>query len=403
MTSGKRAWIVVLSGLGINLILGFFYAWGVISSSLVDHFNWSATQAQIPYMVASVLFALSMIPGGRIQDRKGPRLPLWLSGILAGTGFFFASRFLSVPGLTVFFGIFFGLAMGFGYAAPTPAAVKWFHPQHRGFISGIVVSGYGLAPIYIAPLSHFLLSTYGLARTFLVFSFVLAGALLAFSFFITTPPPSFSPLVLSFGKRTVSFSGRDYTATEMVRTRTFRLLWMLFFLGTFSGLLVIGQMSKIAQEVAGLEQGFLPVMLYAAANFAGRLSWGFLSDRLGRRKSLWLAFAIQALVFFVFERMTHPALLLLAKSCVGFTFGGMLALFPAICADYFGLKNLGFNYGILFTAWGVGGVIGPFLGGLIRDFTGAHGLSFVISGWASVLGIGLSFLLEKKELRQTPQ
>ena len=397
MTENRKAWTVVLAGLGVNLTLGFLYSWGVIASTLVDRLGWSAIETQIPYMVASILFALSMIPGGRIQDRKGPRLPLWLSGILAGSGFFLASRSLHVLGLTIFFGIFFGLAMGFGYAAPTPAAVKWFHPQHRGFVSGIVVSGYGLAPIYIAPLSHFLLNRYDLSGTFLIFSLLFTGALLLLSFFITNPPPHATPVVLPFGKRLIAPSGRDYTVTEMVRSRHFRLLWLVFFLGTFSGLLVIGQMSKIAQEIAGLEQGFLSVMLYAVANFSGRLSWGFVSDRLGRRKSLWLAFAIQAVIFFLFEQMTHPVLLLIAKSGVGFTFGGMLALFPAICADYFGLKNLGLNYGILFTAWGVGGVIGPLFGGLIRDLTGAHTLSFFLSGCASILGIILVTLLKPTE------
>ncbi|MEN3185024.1 MAG: OFA family MFS transporter [Atribacterota bacterium] len=397
MNNIRKAWTVVIAGFGVNLTLGFLYSWGVIASTLSDQLGWSAFQTQIPYMVASILFALSMIPGGRIQDRKGPRIPLWLASALAGTGFFLASRFLSVTGLTLFFGIFFGLAMGFGYAAPTPAAVKWFHLQNRGLISGIVVSGYGLAPIYIAPLSHFLLSRYGIEGTFIIFSLLLTTILFVLSLLLTNPPPSFSPVLLSFGRKIILPTTRDYSVTEMMRTKTFLKLWVLFFLGTFSGLLVIGQMSKIAQEVAGIEQGFLSVMFYALANFLGRLSWGSLSDRIGRIKSLLITFAIQAGIFFVFEKMTNPTLLLFAKSCVGFTFGGMLALFPALCADFFGLKNLGLNYGILFTAWGVGGVIGPFIGGFSRDLTGSHTLSFLISGCASVLGIIVSIFLQRSQ------
>lgn len=353
MTLSLRAWAVVFAGLGVNLTLGFLYAWGIIASALVKNFGWSATQTQIPYMLASILFALSMIPAGRLQDKKGPRMALWLSALLAGVSFLGASFYLTALGLAFFFGILFGLAMGFGYAAPTPAAVKWFHPQHRGFISGIVVSSYGIAPVYIAPLAETIIRRYGIPHAFLIFGCLFAGAVFALSFLITNPPPSWTPLTLSFGKRhVVPRTSKDFTPKEMVKTRAFVLLWVLFLLGTLAGLLVIGQMPRIAEEIAGLEYGFVPVALYAVANFLGRLSFGPLSDRWGRGKTLSFVFFIQTVTFFAFENLINPALLLIGKSLVGFTFGGMLAMFPAACADYFGLRNLGANYGILFTAWG---------------------------------------------------
>lgn len=399
MTLRNNPWTVVFAGLGVNLTLGFLYAWGVIAAALVKNLGWSATETQIPYMLASLVFALSMVPAGQLQDRKGPRLALWLSALLAGIGFLGASISLTVFGLAVSFGILFGLAMGFGYAAPTPAAIKWFHPQNRGFVSGIVVSGYGIAPVYIAPLSHVIIERYGLAHAFLVFGGLFAGVIFILSLLITNPPTPWTPLVLPFGKRgAIPTTSRDFAPKEMVKTRTFALLWILFLLGTFAGLLVIGQMSRIAEEIAGLEHGFIPVALYAVANFLGRMSWGSFSDRLGRRKALSLAFLLQTVVFFAFERLTQPVLLLLGKSLVGFTFGGMLAMFPAACADYFGLKNLGVNYGILFTAWGVGGTVGPLLGGLSRDLTGGHTVSFFVSGCASLFGVFLSLFLRKYSL-----
>jgi OFA family oxalate/formate antiporter-like MFS transporter len=399
----QSAWTVVFAGLGVNLTLGFLYAWGVIAATLAKDFGWSATQTQIPYILASLIFALSMVPAGRLQDRKGPRTALWLSALLAGVGFLGASVTLTVSGLALFFGAFFGLAMGFGYAAPTPAAIKWFHSQHRGFISGIVVSGYGIAPVYIAPLAHAIIARYGLSRAFLIFGCLFAGVIFTLSFLIANPPASWTPVVLPFGKKHVALkAAKDFTPKEMVRTRAFALLWVLFLLGTFAGLLVIGQMPRIAEEIAGLEYGFVPVALYAVANFLGRMSWGTVSDRLGRGKALSLAFLIQTVIFFVFEQLTNPVLLLVGKSLVGFTFGGMLAVFPAVCADFFGLKNLGVNYGILFTAWGVGGIIGPLLGGLSRDITGGHTVSFLVSGCASLLGVFLSLLLLKRGKDDVP-
>jgi MFS family permease len=395
----RCAWVVVFAGLGVNLTLGFLYAWGIIAAALVKNLGWNAIQTQIPYMLASLLFALSMVPAGRLQDRKGPRTALWLSALLAGVGFLGASLSLTVSGLALFFGVLFGLAMGFGYAAPTPAAVKWFHPQHRGFISGIVVSGYGIAPVYIAPLAQAIIERYGLSHAFLIFGCLFAGVVFALSFLITDPPTSWTPLTLSFGKKHVTpRTSKDFTPKEMVKTKAFVLLWVLFLLGTFAGLLVIGQMPRIAEEIAGFEYGFVPVALYAVANFLGRLCFGPLSDRWGRSKALSLAFFIQTVTFFAFEKLTNPTLLLVGKSLVGFTFGGMLAMFPAACADYFGLKNLGANYGILFTAWGVGGIVGPLLGGLSRDLTGGHTVSFLVSGCASLLGIIASFLLRREKV-----
>lgn len=132
MENNRKAWLVVFSGLGVNLTLGVLYSWGIISAALIDDFNWTATQTQIPYMLASAVFALTMIPGGKLQDRFGPKPVLFVSSLLAGMGFIFSGMNLTVAGLTFFFGFVFGLAMGFGYSSPTPAAVKWFHPDHRG-------------------------------------------------------------------------------------------------------------------------------------------------------------------------------------------------------------------------------------------------------------------------------
>jgi MFS family permease len=197
----QRAWTVVFAGLGVNLTLGFLYAWGVIAATLAKDFGWSATQTQIPYILASLIFALSMVPAGWLQDRKGPRTALWLSALLAGVGFLGASVTLTVSGLALFFGAFFGLAMGFGYAAPTPAAIKWFHSQHRGFISGIVVSGYGIAPVYIAPLAHAIVARYGLSRAFLIFGCLFAGVIFTLSFLIANPPRILDPRGVAFWEK----------------------------------------------------------------------------------------------------------------------------------------------------------------------------------------------------------
>ncbi len=390
----KRGWIVTFAGLGVNLVLGILYAWGVISAALIDNLGWTATMTQIPYMLACVVFAMSMVPGGRLQDRIGPRIVIMASAILAGIGFTLAGLITTLPGLTVSFGLIFGLGMGMGYAAPTPAAVKWFSPVKRGLISGLVVSGFGLAPVYIAPLTTTLINRVGIHNTFFLMGAGFFVIIMALAQVIRNPPEGYAPredsgASLSAPQRRTPV---DMDWFQVLRTRQFYMLWTMFSLGTFAGLLLIGQLSKIGLEQAGITSGYILIAVYAIFNAAGRLLCGVISDRLGRMRTLMGMFAMQVAIYAVFVRLVTPGSLIFGVAVVGFTFGGMLALFPATCADYFGLKNFGVNYGMLITAWGAGGLIGPLLGGLVRDITGTYALSYTISAMVSVVGIILAVI-----------
>lgn len=394
----KRGWIVVMAGVGVNLMLGTLYAWGVISSALIDNLGWSATQSQIPYMVACAMFAFSMVPGGRLQDSIGPRSVIIFSAILAGiglvsSGFFILhqSTMVAVIALTISFGLIFGISMGMGYAAPTPAAVKWFSNSKRGVISGIVVSGFGLAPLYVAPLTTNLIANFGLANTFYFLGAGFSVCILALSKFITNPPEGYI-VKESLGENiqqsitTENKLKTDYNWKEVLRTKQFKLIWIIFCFGTFAGLLTIGQLSRIGLEQAGITNSFILIGGYAIFNAIGRIGCGVISDKLGRTKTLVLMFVMQVIVYFSFPVFNTPLLLIPGVAVIGFTFGGMLTLFPAITADFFGMKNLGINYGLVITAWGIGGVFGPLLGGIVRDVTGTYTVSYIVSGVLSILG-----------------
>ncbi|KAB3530773.1 OFA family MFS transporter [Alkaliphilus pronyensis] len=397
--SFNRGWIVTMAGLGVNLMLGVLYAWGVISAALIDQLGWKATTTQIPYMVACALFALSMVPGGRLQDKLGPRPVIMASAVLAGIGFIFSGLFLTITGLTVFYGIVFGAGMGIGYAAPTPAAVKWFSPKKRGVISGIVVSGFGLAPVYIAPLTTKLLSTFDLRTTF----FILGGGffvlIMLLAQLIKNPPKDYVPADLqdsnSLPKEKSSNDSKiDYSWREVIKTKQFYLLWTMFCFGTFAGLLIIGQLAKIGLEQANMKNSYMLIGIYALFNFSGRIGCGIISDKLGRMKTLFLMFLLQVIAYALFPSLNAPTTLMIGIAVVGFTFGGMLTIFPSVTADYYGLKNFGVNYGLVITAWGIGGVFGPLIGGIVRDETGAYALSYIISGVLSLCGAILTFYIK---------
>jgi OFA family oxalate/formate antiporter-like MFS transporter len=387
----NKGLIVILAGLGINLMLGTLYAWGVISKALITEYGWTATQTQIPYMVACAIFAFSMIPGGKLQDRLGPRPIIMTSAILAGIGFLVSGYFLTLSALVIGFGLIFGTAMGTGYAAPTPAAIKWFHASKRGIVSGVVVSGFGLAPVYVAPLTTFLLDNFGIGTTFYALGIGFFAGIMVLAQFVKNPPegyvptpPANTPSQDTTGNKPVA--AKEYSWQEMFKTKQFFMIWGMFCFGTFAGLLVIGQLSNIGLEQAGIQSAFTLTIIYAVFNAFGRVSWGVIMDRIGGRKSLITIFVIQVVVFFLKPFISTPLFLMISTAWIGFTFGGMLTVFPAMTGNFYGMKNFGMNYGMVITAWGIGGVLGPLLGGIVRDATGGYTISYIASALISVLG-----------------
>ncbi|MDF1541908.1 MAG: MFS transporter [Anaerosomatales bacterium] len=235
-SAATRGWIVTLAGLGINLALGVLYSWSVIAKTLTAEWGWSAGAASLPYAVAVGVFALTMVFAGRAQDCFGPRVVATLGGALTGLGLIVAG--LAGPGqlpLVVFgFGVLAGAGIGLGYAAATPAAVKWFPPERKGLITGLVVSGFGLASVYIAPVTSALLGGIGVNTTF----FALGGSFLVITIglaqLLTDPPEGFAPTApaqiaaVAGGADTPAAPvSHDYDWREMVRTRQFVLLWLM--------------------------------------------------------------------------------------------------------------------------------------------------------------------------------
>jgi OFA family oxalate/formate antiporter-like MFS transporter len=396
MQQTDRGKIVTAAGFGVNLCLGVLYAWGVISAALIDHLEWTVTQTQLPYMVACAFFAISMVPAGRLQDRLGPRLVIVAAALITGLGLFISGLTMTVMGKILGFGILFGIGMGLGYAAPTPAAVKWFGRHRRGLVSGLVVSGFGLAPLFMGPLTNWMISLFGIRGAFIGLGALFLTAILILSRFITNPPAGFVPQEKSawHAQRaaTLALAG-EWNWRQVLRTKQFYILWVAFCFGTFAGLLIIGQMSKLGLEKAGITTPFLLTGIYAIANTTGRVSLGLISDRLGRERTLFMLFVAQVFTYIAFPYLRQPVTLILGISVVGLTFGGMLTIFPAITADYYGLRGLGVNYGLVFTAWGIGGVLGPLMGGVVRDVTGTYVLSYVASAVLSAIGAWLALQL----------
>lgn len=401
----RQGWTVVLAATGVNLALGILYAWSVLKGGIPDSWGWTNAQKALPYSVACMTFALAMIPAGRLQDKIGPRWVATLGGLLTGAGCILAGLGgSSLSSFVIGFGILAGVGIGFGYASATPPAVKWFPPQKTGLIAGIVVAGFGLASVYIAPLATKLLGVFakadasgvvekGVSQTMVVFGLGFLVVVCLLAQFIRNPPPKGTPSG-GAAPQAKAAQGSDVPWREMMATGQFYVLWVMFFVGAAAGLTFISVAQQLGKKALG-EMAFLAVVVLAVGNASGRILAGMVSDRIGRQWTLFGAFVLQACVVMGLLAVKAGAgwpLILLLVLFIGGLYGANLSLFPSAAKDYFGLKGFGLNYGILFSAWGAAGLIMPWVNGRITDLTGSGDLSHWIISAMLVLGAALTFV-----------
>ncbi len=396
--ANNRGWIVVLAGIAIKLVLGSLYAWGVLAKALVVEWHWSRTDAALPFTVSTAAFAVMMIFAGRMQDRLGPRVVAVLGGIMFGIGLVGSSAAHSPGVMLLTYGLLGGMGIGLCYSATTPPAIKWFPAHKKGLVTGMVVSGVGLAAVYVSPLTQFLLQKTSIPQTFLILGIGATVAISLVSMFLANPPAGFQPAAAPTGvPRPKMGKAAQMDWHEMVRTAEFYRLWSTFALAASAGLMIIAHVAIIAREQVHWELGYVPVALLAIFNTLGRIVSGYVSDRIGRRETMLLAFVLQALNMLAFAFYTTPGLLVFGSAFTGLCYGTIFTLMPAATADSYGVKNLGVNYGLVFTAFGVAGVLGPILGGRIRDLSGSYTASYVISAVMLLIGAGLAFRTRKSQ------
>jgi OFA family oxalate/formate antiporter-like MFS transporter len=368
-SGGISRWWRVAGGLSMNLALGTLYGWSVFVAPLESRFGWRRADTSMVFTIAVIVFALSFVVAGRLQDRFGPLACSLAGGVLVSLGFFLCAYTSTLTHFFLCFGVIGGLGNGFGYATPIPVMAKWF-PDKRGLAVGLAVGGYGAGSAIFGPLAQLkLIPAYGLPATFQIlgaifFVMTMAGALL-----LRNPPPGYVPEGWSpVAARKVA--SRDFTPREMLRTRTFYLMWAGYALGCSAGLMVISQLVPFARSagVQGAALSTMTLVVGAFGNASGRILSGWMSDRLGRINVLRTMIGISIVGMpALYAAGGNVALLYAAVFVVYWCYGTQLSVNGAAAADFWGTKNAGINYGILFTAWGVAGIIGPRIGGVMFD------------------------------------
>lgn len=403
--SSLRGWTVVLAALSINLVLGSLYAWTTMARALREQWHWSVTDASLPFSVATATFSITMIFAGRAQDIIGPRIVAIAGGVILGLALIGSSfTHTPVPMLLVF-GVVGGIGIGLGYSATTPPCIKWFPPARKGLITGLVVSGIGLSAVYISPLTQYLLGFNSISQTFIYLGIGTIIVITVLVPFLINPPADYKPAAVATAggpAKAAVAPRRDIDWQEMLRTPQFYQLWFIMLLSASAGLMMIANVSFIAKEQAGIVKlGYLPVAILAIFNTCGRIVGGFLSDKIGRTRTMCLAFVCQAVNMFVFSHYTTPALLIFGAAFTGVCYGTLFPLMPSAIADFYGVRNLGVNYGLLFTAFGLAGVFGPMLGANIHDHYQSYTYSYLIS--AVMLLIGAVLALTVRQPQTAPE
>ena len=432
ITVGEHGWRVTFAGMGINLALGILYTWSVISKGVPDEWGWNETYKVLPYMFCCLVFSIVMVPAGRMQDKFGPRSVAAIGGVLVGLGFIVASMTTTLIGFIIGFGILAGAGIGFGYASATPPAVKWFPAAKTGMIAGIVVSGFGLASVYAAPLAKWLTTQYGLQKMMLImglgFLFLITGVKtiltplwFGLSQMLQTPDPDMQQLkyvkkeMVGTAKTEAAVHDKDnFTTKEMLNTIQFYMLWFMYACGAGAGLMIISKLAAIADKQAGISLGFVLVAVLAIGNGGGRIAAGMLSDKIGRKSTLFSCFVLQAILIFLLAKISSESIIgykltgqnadyfntvgmvvmAIISMLIGANYGANLALFPSITKDFYGLKNFGMNYGLVFTSWGVGGFVLAFIAGKMYDKYQTFNLAYYFASVLLVLAAITVFFIK---------
>ncbi len=399
-------WLVVLGAILIQLSLGAIYAWAVFTPALRAD-GWSRVDTQYVFALGLATFAVVMVWAGRRLNDWGPRKLAWVGGIVLGTGYVLAGIFAGTNfwAIMILIGLIGGAGIGLGYVVPIAVGMRWF-PDRKGMITGLAVAGFGFGAmgwVKLAGTWGHLLENVGLSMTFSIYGIAFAACVLIGGIWMVFPPVGWRPEGYTPPEAVAGASDGAvaFNSTEMLSTTQFYLLFLAFTVSAGAGLMSIGLMKLYPMEAlqaSGLSlaeasgiAGTAMAVCFSLANGLGRILWGMASDKLGRKRSILIMTATQGVFLLAFPFMAGTEYLLyLGATLIGFNFGGNFALFPTMTADTFGTETVGQNYPFVFLAYGLGGIVGPILGGMLGDM-GDFPTAFMITGIACIVATALVF------------
>ncbi|MEA4853302.1 MAG: OFA family MFS transporter [Christensenella sp.] len=397
MNKAPNKYLPLVAGAVIQLCIGIIYIWSIFQPAVMEYYSWSSADASVTFSIMLATFVLGIVLGGRLNDKKGPRPVVFLGGLM-----FFAGIFLSsfvpreMPWLIYLcYGGMAGFGVGAAYTSTISCAQKWFLDK-KGFATGVIVCTFGASTVLFTPLVNTLLASVGVSQTFLILSVVFIIVIMVFGWFIKNPPKEYMD---AFNIAMPDLSRqKQYTPLEMVRTKYYYFIFLSMMLLT-PAYFIINPLLKSLGELRSLSEAaaLAGVMVTGMASAAGRLLAPWFSDRLGRKNVLFLLYAI-TLVCVLMLTFAQSYLFIVLIALISFAFGGSAGVFPAVTADYYGIKNNGINYGLIMIAFAASGLLFPAIAKIVTPGGVPTAWTFIVPAAACVVGILFTALLKKDSL-----
>ncbi|MFK4302003.1 OFA family oxalate/formate antiporter-like MFS transporter [Paenibacillus sp. RC254] len=398
----KKRWIILIASCFINLCIGSIYAWSVFSAPMAEYLS-SVTglsltpgNLAIAFTITNSVGPITMISGGWINDRFGPKKVIFVGGLLFGGGMILSGFATSVGYLVLAYGIILGLGTGMVYGCTISNSIKFF-PDKRGLVGGITTAAYGISSVIIPPIANSLISRSGVTSAFIIIGIAFLIIVCAASFFIEKCPSDFVPA--GWTPKTVNV-GRsiqnDKDWKGMLSSPLFYIMILLLMCGAFAGLMCTSQASPIAQKMIGMSAAAATtvVSVLALFNTGGRIVAGYISDKIGRINTLAFSsvFSVIGLTLLYFSGEGSVLTFYIGISVIGLCFGALMGVFPGFTADQFGVRNNSVNYGIMFIGFATAGYFGPSIMSHVYSTDSSYQRAFVIAAVLGITGLVLTFV-----------
>ena len=393
----SKRWLIAIAAIVMQLCLGTVYAWSVFKKPFMTAHGWGETETQVTFMICIGMIGIAAAFGGTLVDKKGPKFVATIGGILFGIGTLLAGladQIGSIWLLYLGFGFIAGLGNGFGYITPIATLIRWF-PDKRGLVTGLAVMGFGGGAFFMGKIAPPMVISMGVANTFYIWGVIFLVLVTASAQLFKNPPKGWLPAGFT-PKATGVSAAQSFTFDEAVKTPQWWMLWAMLFLNVSAGLGLISQLSPMAQDVikktdpliagAALALAGGSILAYASIfNGLGRLLWAWTSDAIGRKNVFIIMFITQAILYILLPQIDNKLIFTVVACYLLACYGGGFATMPAFAADSFGPGYIGKVYGIMLTAWGAAGIVGPLV------FAQIKGIAVYVAAALLIVGFFLAF------------